>query len=153
MEQAGDGVGTDRDAEVGERHSNLGRRSTGPLHAGDGIVSCVVFEKEFNQSDDVGGFFRPARGLRRSGARPGDTFRSSSCWLPRPTVCAQAISRADRHSQKPISAMTTASRIASYNASPAYRGGDRVDINIKASLNSSTCRREAFHDCLRARAI
>ena len=31
MEQAGDGVGADADAEVGEREGNLGRRSTGPL--------------------------------------------------------------------------------------------------------------------------
>ena len=58
MEQAGNGVGTDRDAEVGERQSNLGRRSTGPFEASEGISSGVVIEQEFNQGDDVGGFFR-----------------------------------------------------------------------------------------------
>jgi len=44
MEQAGDGVGADADAEVGEREGNLGRRSTGPLQAGDGIAAGVVIE-------------------------------------------------------------------------------------------------------------
>jgi hypothetical protein len=44
MEQAGDRVGTDIDPEVGERQSNLGRRSTGPLQAGDGIAAGVVIE-------------------------------------------------------------------------------------------------------------
>jgi len=48
MEQAGDGVGADADAEVGEREGNLGRRSTGPLQTGDGIASGVVIEQEFD---------------------------------------------------------------------------------------------------------
>ena len=80
MEQASDGVGADRDAEVAERQGNLGRRSTGPLQAGDGIASGVVIEQEFDQGDDVGGFF--SIGLRpppERRVRPGDTFRSSSC--------------------------------------------------------------------------
>jgi len=58
MEEAGDGVGTDRDAEVGDRQGNLGRRSTGPLQTGDGIAGGVVIEQEFDQRDDVSGFFR-----------------------------------------------------------------------------------------------
>jgi hypothetical protein len=44
MEEAGDRIGTDDDAEVGERQGNFGRRSTGPLQAGDGIASGVVLE-------------------------------------------------------------------------------------------------------------
>src|SRR5262245_14729820 len=57
MEKAGDSVGTDADAEVAQRQGNFGRRSTGPPQAGDGIASGIVFEQEFDQSDDVGGFF------------------------------------------------------------------------------------------------
>src|SRR5215472_2435203 len=89
MEQASDGVGTDSDAEVGERQGNLGRRSTGPFQASDRIASGVVIEQEFDQSDDVGGFF--SIGLRlppERRARPGDTLRSRSYWRPRATVCA-----------------------------------------------------------------
>ena len=80
MEQAGDGVGTDRDAEVGERHGNLGGRSTAPFQTGDRIASGVVIEQEFDQSDDVGGFF--SIGLRPPPARrvrADDTSPSSSC--------------------------------------------------------------------------
>lgn len=80
MEQAGDGVGTDGDAEVAERQGNLGGCSTGPFQAGDGITSSVVVEKKSDQGEDVGGFFsiglRPPPDRR---VRPRDTFRSSNC--------------------------------------------------------------------------
>ena len=57
LEQPGDGVGTDEDTEVAERHGDLGGRAAGPLQAGDGIAGGVVFEQELDQGDDVGGFF------------------------------------------------------------------------------------------------
>jgi len=76
---------TDADAEVGERQGHLGRRSTGPLQAGDGIASGVAIEQEFDRSDDVGGFSSIGLFHTTSSAsaprrvRPGATFRSSSC--------------------------------------------------------------------------
>src|ERR1041385_915548 len=73
MEEAGDSFGTDADAEVAQRQGNFGRRSTGPPQAGDGIARGIVFEQEFDHSDDVGGFF--STGLRpppeRRGGPPG----------------------------------------------------------------------------------
>ena len=80
MEQAGDGVGTDCDAEVAERQGKLGGCSTGPLQAGNGIAGSVVVEQESDQRDDVGGFF--SIGLRpppERRVRPEDTLRSSNC--------------------------------------------------------------------------
>ena len=57
MEEASYGVGTDDNAEVAQRHGNLVGSSPGPLQASDGIASGIVFEKELDQCDDVGGFF------------------------------------------------------------------------------------------------
>ncbi len=75
MEEASDGVGTDDDTEVTQRHGNLIRSSTGPLQPSDGIAAGVVFEQELDQGDDVGGFFstrlRPPPERR---VRPGATF-------------------------------------------------------------------------------
>jgi hypothetical protein len=44
MEEAGNGVGTDDDTEVSQRHGNLGGSSPGPLQPSDGIASGVVFK-------------------------------------------------------------------------------------------------------------
>ena len=57
MEEAGYGVGTDDNTEVAQSHGNLVGSSPGPLQASDGIASRIVFEKELDQGDDVGGFF------------------------------------------------------------------------------------------------
>ena len=57
MEEAGDGVETDDNTEVAQSHGNLVGSSPGPLQASDGIASRIVFEKELDQCDDVGGFF------------------------------------------------------------------------------------------------
>jgi hypothetical protein len=62
VEETRDGVGTDDDTEVAQRHGNLARRSPGPLQPSDGIAGGVVFEQELDQRDDVGGFF--STGLR-----------------------------------------------------------------------------------------
>src|SRR6516225_12013064 len=67
MEETSDGVGTDDDPEVTQRHGNLVRRSPGPLQPGDGIASGVVFQQELDQGDDVGSFFRPVYVRRRNG--------------------------------------------------------------------------------------
>ena len=75
VEETSDGVGTDDDAEVTQRHGDLGGSSPRPLQAGDGITGGVVFQQELDQGDEVGGFFstglRPPPGRR---VRPGDTF-------------------------------------------------------------------------------
>jgi hypothetical protein len=60
MEETGNGVGTDDDTKVTQRHGNLGRCSRRPLQTGDGITSGIVFEQKLDQCDDVGGFFRRA---------------------------------------------------------------------------------------------
>ena len=57
MEEAGDRVGTDDDAEVAQRHGYLVCSSSGPLQPSDGIAGGVEFEQELDQGDDVGGFF------------------------------------------------------------------------------------------------
>ena len=57
MKEASYGVGTDKHTEVAQSHGNLVGRSPGPLQASDGIASSIVFEKELDQCDDVGGFF------------------------------------------------------------------------------------------------
>jgi hypothetical protein len=57
MEETSDGVGTDDDAEVTQRHGNLVGSSSGPLQPSDGIAGGVIFEQELDQRDDVGGFF------------------------------------------------------------------------------------------------
>ena len=57
MEETGDGVGTDHDTEVAERHGYLICGSPGPLPSSDGIAGGVVFEQKLDQGDDVGGFF------------------------------------------------------------------------------------------------
>ena len=44
MEEAGNGVGTDDDTEVSQRHGNLVGSSPGPLQASDGIAGGVVFQ-------------------------------------------------------------------------------------------------------------
>ena len=62
MEEPGDGVGTDDDTEVTQRHGNLVGSAAGPLQPSDGIAGGVVFEQELDQRDDVGGFF--STGLR-----------------------------------------------------------------------------------------
>ena len=75
MEETGDGVGTDDDTEVSQRHGNLVGSSPGPLQPGDGIAGGVVFQQELDQGDDVGGFFstdlRPPPERR---VRPAVTF-------------------------------------------------------------------------------
>ena len=75
MEETGDRVGADDDAEVGQRHGNLGRRTPRPLQTSDGITSSIVFEQELDQGKDVGGFF--SAGLRpppERRVRPDVTF-------------------------------------------------------------------------------
>ena len=62
MEETSDGVGTDDDAEVTQRHGDLVGSSSGPLQPADGIAGGVVFEQELDQRDDVGGLF--STGLR-----------------------------------------------------------------------------------------
>jgi hypothetical protein len=57
MKQPSDGVGTDRDAIVRQRHGDFGGRDARPLQATDGIARGVVIEQEFDQRDDVGAFF------------------------------------------------------------------------------------------------
>ena len=57
MEETSDGIGTDDDTEVTQRHGNLVRSSPGPLQAGDGIAGRIVLEQELDQREDVGGFF------------------------------------------------------------------------------------------------
>jgi hypothetical protein len=57
MEEASDGVGIDDDTEVTQRKGNLVGSSPGPLQPRDGIAGGVVFEQEFDQGDNVGGFF------------------------------------------------------------------------------------------------
>ena len=75
MQETSDSVGTDDDPEVTQRQGNLFGSSAGPLQTRDGIAGGVVFQQEFDQSDDVGGFF--STGLRpppKRRARPGLTF-------------------------------------------------------------------------------
>jgi len=48
MEEAGDGVGTDYDAEVTQRPSNLVRSSPRPLQTRDGVTGGVGFEQELD---------------------------------------------------------------------------------------------------------
>ena len=57
MEETSDGIGTDEDTEVAQRHGDLVGSSPGPLQPSDGIAGRVVFEQELDQRDDVGGFF------------------------------------------------------------------------------------------------
>ena len=75
VEEASDRVGADADTEVAQRHSNLIGRSPRPLQPSDRIAGGIVFEQEFDQRDDVGGFF--STGLRpppERRVRPNDTF-------------------------------------------------------------------------------
>lgn len=75
MEKTGDRVGADRDTEIAQGHGHLGRGSPRPLQAGDRITGGVVFEQEFDQGDDGGGFF--STGLRpppERRVRPDVTF-------------------------------------------------------------------------------
>ena len=75
VEETSDGVGTDDDTEVTQRHGNLVGSSPGPLQPSDGIAGGVVFEQELDQRDDVGGFF--STGLRpppERRVRPVDIF-------------------------------------------------------------------------------
>jgi hypothetical protein len=69
LEQPGDGVGTDVDAEVAERRGDFGGRAPGPFQAGDGVAGRVVVEQELDHGDEVGRFFS-ARG------RPPPTRRT-----------------------------------------------------------------------------
>ena len=74
MEQAAHRVRTDADAEIAQSQGHFGAGSAGPLQAGDGIAGSIVFEQEFDQGDDVGGFF--STGLRpppERRVRPGVT--------------------------------------------------------------------------------
>ena len=74
-EETGDGVGTDDDPEVAQRHGNLLGSASGPLQPGDGIAGGVVFEQKLDQCDDVGDFF--STGLRpppERRVRPEVTF-------------------------------------------------------------------------------
>ena len=48
MEEAGNGVGTDYDAEVTQRPGNLVRSSPGPLQTREGITGGVVFQQELD---------------------------------------------------------------------------------------------------------
>jgi hypothetical protein len=48
MEEAGDGVGTDQNTEVGQCHGDLIGGSPGPLQPSDGITSGVVLEQELD---------------------------------------------------------------------------------------------------------
>ena len=48
VEETSDSVGTDYDAEVTQRHGNLGGGSPGPLQARDGITGGVVFQQELD---------------------------------------------------------------------------------------------------------
>jgi hypothetical protein len=57
MEETSDGVGTDDDPEVSERHGNFVGGSPGPLQPRDGIAGGVVFEQELDQGNDGGVFF------------------------------------------------------------------------------------------------
>ena len=75
MEETSDGVRTDDNTEVTQRHGNLVGGSPGPLQPGEGIAGGVVFEQELDQRDDVGGFF--STGLRpppERRVRPADIF-------------------------------------------------------------------------------
>ena len=75
VQETSDGVGTDDDAEVDQRHGNLVGSAAGPLQASDGIAGGIVLEQELDQRDDVGGFF--STGLRpppERRVRPFDTF-------------------------------------------------------------------------------
>jgi hypothetical protein len=75
MEETSDGVGTNDDTEVAQRHGDLIGSAPRPLQPSDGIAGGVVFEQELDQRDDVGGFFstdwRPPPERR---VRPVDTF-------------------------------------------------------------------------------
>jgi hypothetical protein len=75
MEETSDGVGTDDDTEVTQRHGNPVRSSPGPLQPSDGIAGGVVFQQELDQGDDLGSFF--SIGLRpppERRVRPAVTF-------------------------------------------------------------------------------
>ena len=75
VEETSDGVGTNDDTEVAQRHGNLIGSAPRPLQPSDGIAGGVVFEQELDQRDDVGGFF--STGLRpppERRVRPVDTF-------------------------------------------------------------------------------
>lgn len=75
VEEAGDGVGANRDTEVAQRQGNLLRSAPRPLQPGDRVASGIVFQQELDQCDDVGGFF--STGLRpppERRVRPVDTF-------------------------------------------------------------------------------
>jgi hypothetical protein len=48
VEETSDRVGTDYDAEVTQRHGDLGGSSPRPLQAGDGITGGVVFQQELD---------------------------------------------------------------------------------------------------------
>jgi hypothetical protein len=62
VEKTSDGVGTHTDTEVSQCHGNLIGSAPRPLQPGGGITGGVVFEQEFDQCDDAGGFF--SMGLR-----------------------------------------------------------------------------------------
>jgi hypothetical protein len=75
VKKTSDGVGTNTDTEVAQCHCNLIRCAPGPLQPGNGIAGSVVFEQEFDQRDDVGGFV--STGLRpppERRVRPDEIF-------------------------------------------------------------------------------
>src|SRR5260370_16074652 len=73
MEEAGDGVGTNQNTEVTQRHGNLGGGSARPFQTRDGVTGGGVFEEKLDYGDDFGSFFftglRPPPQLRGSPAR------------------------------------------------------------------------------------
>ena len=57
MQEAGDRVGADGDAESSKQFSDLGGCTARPAKAGDGISSSVVFKQGAQDVDYIGRFF------------------------------------------------------------------------------------------------
>ena len=57
MEQAGDGVGRDGNAEFGQLFRDGGGSAARPAYAGHGITSGIMFEQAMENSDYVWRFF------------------------------------------------------------------------------------------------